>query len=236
MKSEPVLSLILPCRNQGEYIGTLLPRYMPPLERAGLPFELIVVPNGCTDDTVAVVSRLAQQDERIRMVKLADGGWGRAVRAGLRLAWGSILSYTNSARTDPRLFPAFVERFLRNRDSLVKACREARQAPLRELGSALYNLEARLCFGLRCRDVNGTPKIFSRAFYESLSLTSVGDLFDLELIATASRAGVPVIEMPVHGFSRHGGKSSTTLSSAWKMYAGALRLSLQQLGIGRRKP
>jgi glycosyltransferase involved in cell wall biosynthesis len=236
MKSELVFSLILPCRNQGDYLGALLPRYLTPLERTGLPFEIIVAPNACTDDTVEVVGRLAQQDERIRMVALADGGWGRAVRAGLRAAWGSILAYTNSARTDPELLPAFVERFLRNRDCLVKARREARHAPLREFGSALYNFEARLCFGIRCSDVNGTPKIFSRAFYESRNFTSNGDLFDLELIAAAGKAGVPVVEIPVQGFNRHGGKSSTTLSSAWKMYAGALRLSLQQLGIGRRTP
>jgi glycosyltransferase involved in cell wall biosynthesis len=236
MKREPVLSLILPCRNQGEYIGALLPKYLPPLERTGLPFELIVVPNACTDETVEVVGRLAQEDERIRMVALADSGWGRAVRAGLRASCGRILAYTNTARTDPKLLPAFVERFLRNRECLLKACREVRQAPLRELGSALYNLEARLCFGISCRDVNGTPKIFSRAFYEALNLTSAGDLFDLELIVAAERAGIPIIEIPVQGFARHGGKSSTTLASAWKMYAGALRLSLQQTGVGRRTP
>ena len=66
--------------------------------------------------------------------------------------------------------------------------------------------------------------MFSREFYESLALTSTGDLFDLELIAGAGRLGLPIIEIPVQGFHRHGGKSSTTLSSAWKMYAGALRL------------
>jgi glycosyltransferase involved in cell wall biosynthesis len=236
MKSEPVLSLVLPCRNQGEYIGTLLQKYVPPLERTGLPFELIVVPNACTDDSEVVVGQLAQDDERVRMVALAEGGWGRAVRAGLRAAWGSILAYTNTARANPELLPEFVERYWRSRECLVKARREARQAPLRELGSGLYNFEARLCCGVHCRDVNGTPKIFSRAFYESLSLASTGDLFDLELIAAAGRRGMPIIEIPVQGFSRHGGRSSTTLWSAWKMYAGALRLGLQQLGLGRRTP
>jgi glycosyltransferase involved in cell wall biosynthesis len=236
MTSEPVLSLVLPCRNQGDYLGTLLPKYLPHLVRTGHPFELIVVPNACTDNTEDVVGRLAHQDERIRMIALADRGWGRAVRAGLRAARGTILAYTNTARTNPEILPDFVERFMPNREQLVKARREARQAPLRELGSALYNFEARLCFGLRCRDINGTPKIFSRTFYESLDLSSPGDLFDLELIAAARQQGVPIVEIPVQGFSRHGGKSSTTLGSAWKMYVGALRLCLQQLAIGRRTP
>lgn len=224
MRIEPRLSLILPCRNQGDYIDFVIPRYLPPLERAGIPFELIVVPNACRDETVEVVLRLAQRDERVRMIVLAESGWGRAVRAGLEAARGNILAYVNSARTDPEILPAFVQRFMGGGECLVKARRESRQAPLREIGSALYNLEARVFFGLGCRDVNGTPKVFSRKFYESSSLTSTGDLFDLELLAGAGRQGLPIIEIPLHGFHRHGGKSSTTLSSAWKMYAGALRL------------
>jgi len=222
--SEPWLSLILPCRNQGKYIAALLSKYLPSLDRAGISFELIVVPNACTDETVDVVSRLAKQDERVRIITLADGGWGRAVRAGLEAARGSILAYTNSARTDPEILPAFLQSYMEHGECLVKARREARQAPLREIGSALYNLEARAFLGLSCRDLNGTPKMFSRTFYESLSVASTGDLFDLELIAGAERQRLPIFEIPVKGFHRHGGKSSTSLSSAWSMYAGVLRL------------
>ena len=98
------------------------------------------------------------------------------------------------------------------------------QAPVREIGSLLYNLEARVCFGVCCRDVNGTPKVFSRDFYQTLRLTSAGDLLDLELMAAAVRRRVPVDELPVRGFRRHGGKSSTTWKSALKMYGGALQL------------
>lgn len=156
---------------------------------------------------------------------------GLSVRTGLDAARGAILAYTNTARTDPALLPEFVRRY-RTSDGgcLVKACREARQAPLREFGSLLYNLEARLCFGIRSGDVNGTPKVFGRALYRSLRLTSTGDLLDLELMAGAARRRVPVVELPVRGFRRHGGKSSTTWKSALKMYGGALRLWLSRAG------
>ena len=96
--------------------------------------------------------------------------------------------------------------------------------PLRGWGSALYNLEGRLLFGIRARDVNGTPKIFSRELYDRLDLRETGDVIDMELMAGVSRKKIPIIEMPVTGFTRHGGKSSTNLKSAWKMYAGAVRL------------
>src|SRR5262249_41893582 len=105
-----------------------------------------------------------------------------------------------------------------------KLSRVQRQAPLRAFGSWLYNGEARLLFGVRSVDVNGTPKIFSADFYRGLRMTSTGDLFDLELMHHAPRAGLVLDEVPVPGFRRHGGRSTTTLKSAWTMYVGAVRL------------
>src|SRR5262249_3941877 len=157
--------------------------------------ELVVVPNACTDGTADVVAQLAERDERIRMVPVTLSGWGRSVRAGLAAARGNILAYTNTARTDPQILPGFLSRFLESRSCLVKARRESRQAPLREIGSLLFNLEARALFGIRCQDVNGTPKIFTRELYESAAPTADGDLFDLELIAAAAGRDVPIIEI-----------------------------------------
>jgi len=219
-----LVSLVLPCRNQADHIGDVLPRYLGPLEALGRPFELVVVPNASTDATEEVVRDFARRDPRVRLAVNPLGGWGLSVRTGLEAARGSVLAYTNTARTDPALVPEFLRRHLDGGGPLVKARREARHAPLREFGSFLYNLEARLCFGLRCADVNGTPKVFSRALFESARLKEPGDLLDLELMVAAHRRGVPVVEVPVRGFHRHGGKSSTTLKSAWLMYRGAARL------------
>jgi hypothetical protein len=60
--------------------------------------------------------------------------------------------------------------------------------------------------------------------FERAALESEGDMIDMELLAQAGRHGVRVAEMPIAGFKRHGGKSSTTLRSAWKMYLGAWKL------------
>jgi glycosyltransferase involved in cell wall biosynthesis len=220
----PVVSLVLPCRDQADHIGDLLPRYAAALGSLGLPFELVVVPNASADATEAVVRAAAAGDDRVRVAVNPSGGWGLSVRTGLAAARGSVLAYTNTARTDPSTVPGFVRLHLERGHCLVKARRAARRAPAREIGSLLYNLEARAVFGLRCGDVNGTPKVFSRALYASARLSEPGDLLDLELMVRAQRAGVPVVEVPVRGFRRHGGRSGTTLRSAWRMYRGALRL------------
>ena len=174
---------------------------------------------------------LGERDERLCCVELEASGWGRAVLAGISAARGRVLCYTNSARTDPAEIPQLYERYRRKAPCLAKVRRSHRQAPLREIGSWLYNLEARLLFRVASADVNGTPKILARETWQQLRPTRTDDLIDLELLAAAARAGVPVVEMTTQGFSRHGGRSSTNFGSAWRMYAGAIGMRLR--GIGR---
>jgi glycosyltransferase involved in cell wall biosynthesis len=226
MMSKPMLSIVLPCRNQADHIGSVLPKYLAPLDALALPFELVIVPNASTDSTEAVVKKLAQNDPRLRVVANPKGGWGLSVRTGLNAARGEVLAYTNTARTDPDTLPQFVQLYLEHQPCLVKARREHRKSPLREIGSTIYNFEGRMLFGIAAHDVNGTPKVFARDLYEAARPSSDGDLLDMELMAQAARCGTRIIELPVQGFKRHGGKSSTTPWSAWKMYSGALRLWL----------
>jgi glycosyltransferase involved in cell wall biosynthesis len=218
------LSVVLPCRNQEDHIADVLRSYAGPLQRAGRAYELVAVPNACTDRTEEIVRSLAEGDPRIRVVVNPRGGWGLSVLTGLAAARGSVLCYTNSARTDPEHVVAVLDLYEKGAPCLAKARRERRGAPLREIGSWLFNLEGRLLFGIGARDVNGTPKVFSRALYEDLRLFSEGDLLDLELMAKVSRRRLPILELPVQGFRRHGGRSSTGLRTAWGLYAGALKL------------
>jgi glycosyltransferase involved in cell wall biosynthesis len=232
MRIPPLASVVLPCRNQADHIGQILPRYAAAFDRAGMPFELVVVPNASTDTTEQQVRALAAGDGRIRCVANPSGGWGLSVRVGLEAARGDVLVYTNTARTDPEAVPGFVRRHLEQPQALVKAARQQRKAVLREVGSWLYNLEARLLFGVRCADINGTPKVFSRPLYNRLALRQDGDLLDLELIAQATWLRTPILDIATFGFKRHSGKSSTTFRSAWRMYSGAVRLRLHRAKPG----
>lgn len=232
---EVFLSVVLPCHNQADHIAEVLRGYREPLASLGRPYELVVVPNACSDETEALVTAIAREDRALRVVSSVRGGWGLAVRLGLDAAMGEVLCYTNSARTLPENIPPLLDTYLRHAPCVAKVRREKRQAPVRAIGSWVYNLEARLLFGARTTDINGTPKILSRDLYRRLDLRSDGDLLDLELIAKVTRRGIPVVEVPVEGFLRHGGRSTTTLGSAWRMYTGAVRLR-RHLTAGQTAP
>ena len=217
------LSVVLPVYNQSGHVGSIVDAYVDSLSQLRIDFELILVPNGCRDDSAAVCLRLSEVDHRIRTVCVTSSGWGGAVIAGLQAASGDILCYTNSARTRAELLADVVERALTGERRVVKVTRIERTG-LRWFGSTLYNLLGRSLLGLRGWDMNGTPKVFPRDFKGLLSLSESSDLLDLEFMVICQRSGYPVDEVMASWGDRVGGVSTTTLTSAVFMYVGVFRV------------
>ena len=224
-------SVILPVHNQADHLEALVRDYRDALARLPMRHQMVLVPNACRDDTPGICRRMAADDPLMRVVELEQGGWGRAVRAGLASADGDVLCYTNSARTPPQMLSLTLLYASSYPDVVVKAQRRIRDNWRRQLGSLIYNLECRVLFGLASWDINGTPKVFPRAFGKLLELTRDDDLIDAEFVVTCKREGYPIIEVPSTITVRHGGSSTTNYGSAARMYRGAYALRRQ---MGRR--
>lgn len=220
-------SLILPVHDQGDHIAALVDGYMQTLRDHLRSYEIILVANGCADDTVERCVELEARHEPVRHVALEDSGWGRAVRRGLREARGDVICYTNSARTSAEILTLILVYSRIYPDVVLKANRRVRESLRRRFGSLLYNLEARALFDLSVWDINGTPKVFPRKFSKLLELERDDDLIDLEFNVVCRREGYPVIEVPILATQRYGGQSTTGYKSAAKMYLGAYRLAKQ---------
>lgn len=219
-----LVSIILPVHNQQEHIESVVRAYLAALGDVPAPCELILVTNACRDSSPEICDRLAAEDERVRHEPIEQAGWGAAVRAGIAVARGDLLCYTNSARTTPQILTLLLLYATVYPDVVVKANRRIRDSKRRRLGSLLYNLECRALFDLSVWDVNGTPKVFPRSFDRLLALERDDDLIDAEFVAVCREADYPVIEVPILATVRYGGRSTTGYGSAARMYAGALRL------------
>jgi glycosyltransferase involved in cell wall biosynthesis len=221
-------SIVLPVHNQADHIGGIVDGYVGRLRPMSIPFELVLVPNAVTDRSTEVCNELAERHEEVRALEeLARGGWGRAVRAGLREARGDLLGYTNSARTTPEILALMLAYATAYPQVVLKANRRIRESFRRRLGSVLYNLEARSLFNLSVWDINGTPKLFPRSFDRLLALTRDDDLIDLEFVIVCRREDYPLLEVPLIVNERHGGRSTTNYRSAVRMYWGAYQLRRQ---------
>ena len=220
----PQISIILPVYNEEEYLLEIVKSYTAVLERLNRTFELLLITNGCRDRSPEIARDLADQDSRLRAIDLPQGGWGRAVRAGLRASRGDSVCYTNLARTSAQTLSLLLAYHIAFPEAVLKASRRVRDSWRRRLGSLIYNFECRALFDTAVWDVNGTPKVFPRSCTKLIELTREDDLIDAEFVLRCRTEGYEIVEVPILTTLRHGGSSTTNYNSAMRMYAGAVSL------------
>jgi dolichol-phosphate mannosyltransferase len=87
------LSVVIPARDEGASIGTTVHGATAALERDRIDYELVVVDDHSTDDTAAVVGRIAADNPRVRCISSTyDPGFGFAIRAGLDVYTGDAVA------------------------------------------------------------------------------------------------------------------------------------------------
>ncbi|MBR4151652.1 MAG: glycosyltransferase family 2 protein [Selenomonadaceae bacterium] len=91
----PAVSVILPMYNAQRYIETCVRSV---LKQTFGDFELICIDDCSTDETLKIVAALAQQDKRIRIVRLAknSGGASEPRNMGIRLSRGKYIAFLDA--------------------------------------------------------------------------------------------------------------------------------------------
>ena len=220
-----MVSIVLPVYNQADHLREVVEEYAAALASLPRPWEIILVPNGCWDQSSEIARGLALGDQRIQCVECSQAGWGAAVLAGIAAADGNLICYTNLARTRAPDLVLSLLYAIANPDTVIKADRKIRENWRRRLGSLLYNLECRALFDLSYWDINGTPKVFPRSMERLMSLRREDDLIDLEFNVVCRVCEYRMLQVPLLSARRHGGRSTTNLRSAWRMYSGAYRMA-----------
>ncbi len=218
------VSVVLPVYNQADHIEEIAQEFINELQRAPIKYELLLVINGSSDNSLEVCQALEEKHSSLRVSYCEKSGWGSAVKFGLAQAKGDILCYTNVARTSAKDLLLFLLYAVANPEIVIKANRKIRDSKVRRIGSLIYNIECRSLFDLAYWDINGTPKVFPRKFKELLTLKRDDDLIDLEFNVACKENEYPLLEIPIFSYKRHGGRSTTSFSSALRLYVGAFSL------------
>ncbi len=168
------LSVVVPVFNEQENLKPLIDEIHAALDDQ-LDFEIIYVNDGSTDETLAILKALREQDERLRVLSHAVScGQSTAVRTGVKAArapW--IATLDGDGQNDPAdIMSLFTLVQQENRDSdlcMIAGWRKKRQ------DSRLKKFSSRLANGVRARVLkDDTPdtgcglKLFSREIFLEL--------------------------------------------------------------------
>ncbi|MGL4552846.1 MAG: glycosyltransferase family 2 protein [Gemmataceae bacterium] len=194
------LTVIVPVYNEERTIHALLERV---IAAAGPRREVIVVNDGSSDGTAAVLQRWRGR-AGVRVVEFASNrGKGAAVRAGLELARGEVtIIQDGDLEYDPRDYTRVVTPILRGEAEVVFGSRYLSPSPglpwtRYRLAVLLLNGIVRTLYGLRLTDEATCYKAVRTDLMRRLRLEA--DRFELcpEMTAKLARMGVPVVEVPI---------------------------------------
>src|SRR5215467_8027680 len=105
------LSVVIPVRNEAPSLDELYRELTDVLRAWGRSYEIIVVDDGSTDDSFAILSRLQAVDPHLRVIRLRRNfGQTAAFAAGFDHAAGRIIVTSDGdLQNDPRDIPAMID-------------------------------------------------------------------------------------------------------------------------------
>jgi glycosyltransferase involved in cell wall biosynthesis len=209
-RARPTLTVVIPCFNEAATLETIVARAIDSPVR--LQKEIIVVDDGSTDESTAIVDRLPQKyrdrpDASIIIERHpANRGKGAAVRTALARATGDIIIIQDAdLEYDPQDYPALIDPILQGSSDVVYGTRrESRHLSLHEprhwhfiAAARIVTSIANVLFGARLTDYATGYKAFTRRAAERLALRTSGFEVCAEMTGRFLKLGYPIVEIPI---------------------------------------
>lgn len=209
---ERAVSLVMPAYNEAAVIERAVEEARAALAKLCSTFEIIVVDDGSSDGTAAILRALSKRVSELRVIRhRSNRGYGAALTSGFRAARFPWVAFTDA---DCQFDLQELGRLLEHRaaDTIVVGRRLGRKDPwLRRFLSWGYNQLVRWLLRLPVRDVDCALKVYPRELVRRLLPRSPGYFVNTEMLARATAKGVAIREVAVSHRPRAGGKSKVGL-------------------------
>ncbi|MHC4416269.1 MAG: glycosyltransferase family 2 protein [Planctomycetota bacterium] len=208
------LSVVAAAHNEQDNVAPLVDEIVAALGPTPIDYEIVIVDDGSTDGTLAVLTRVQAKRERLRVIRMLetppDRGHGQsaAFRAGLRAARGELIALLDAdGQNDPADIPGLLEKLRSSDADMVQGDRWAdrRDSLVRRVSSRVGQLFRRWLTGDTIRDTGCSLRVMRRDVALALPLEFRGMHRFIPL--TARQLGYRVIEVPVHHRRRRAGRT-----------------------------
>ena len=229
------LSIIIPAYNEEKRIGNTLNNYAIFFNKiCKNNYEIIVVLNGCKDNTITVVKKYSKKFKSIKYLNFVEPiGKGGAVIEGFKVAKSKLVGFVdadNSTKADA--YYDLVKNI--NGYDCIIASRwmdgskvSPKQPIIRRIASRSFNLLVRLFFGINVHDSQCGAKLFKgsklKQVIKYLGITRWA--FDVDLLYQFKRNNFSIHEIPTV-WSDSLGSSLNVKKASKEMFLAIARLRL----------
>ena len=227
LNHDPLVSVILPVYNGAEFVGLALESALSQTYRH---LELIVVDDGSTDGTRAILDLYAERDARVRILGQANGGVARARNRGIAEARGDFVALLDADDLwEPTKIHRQMQRMLEagDRTGLVyswwvwidRGGAVLDRSPRWMIEGSVFEVLLQINF-----TGNASVPLFRRhciheagGYNEELAAAGAGGCEDWELaLRVAERYDAAVVPEILVGYRRRPGSMSTACNTMWR--------------------
>lgn len=215
MSEEPFLSVLIPALNEGRTLAAVIDQVLAVRE----PLEIVLVDDGSTDDTWAIMAAYAEEQPRVRAFKhQRNGGKGAAIRTALRFARGSyVIIQDADLEYDPSEYSQLLEPVRRGFATVVYGTRafasHAAYSYWYVIGNRAVTTAVNVLYNVYLSDMETCYKLMPLEVAQSLRLEARGFELEPEVTAKLLRLGHRIYEVPItyRARSRAEGKKLTAM-------------------------
>jgi dolichyl-phosphate beta-glucosyltransferase len=210
------VSVVIPAYNEEKRLPFTLEKIKKYFDSRDLAYEVIVVNDGSTDNTVEKAKSFSGLNLRV-IDNRQNHGKGYCVRAGMLDARNDIILFSDADMSTPiEYLDAFLKLHEQSFDVIIasraidRKLVKAKQPLFREIMGRIFNFSMQAITGLRIRDTQCGFKSFKREaagiIFKRQTIPGFG--FDAEVLYIAKVHGFKIKETPVEWYDAPGTKVS----------------------------
>ena len=200
-----IVSFLIPAFNEARTIAEVIDRV------SQLPFEkqLIVIDDGSTDETPAILERLSEGRDDIVVIRQENRGKGAAIRAGIPHIQGEIVVLQDAdMEYDPGEVPSLIEPIVHGHADVVYGSRLAGGRPQRAylfwhlMGNRFLSLVTGILYNTTLSDMETGYKAFKSDVLRSLDLREDDFAIEPEITGRICKLHLRIYELPISYYGR----------------------------------
>jgi glycosyltransferase involved in cell wall biosynthesis len=208
------ISVVLPCLNESETLGTCIKKANNQIKKLGIKGEIIIADNGSDDGSIKIAKKLGA-----RVINVKNKGYGNALRAGIKDAKGKYILIADADDSyNLNDLPKFYKK-IKDGFDIIQGCRlpkgggkiinGAMPITHKLIGNPLFSLLTKVLYQVPFNDVYCGMKILRKKFFKQIEFFSTGMVFCLEILIKSKINKAKMSEIPITLF-KDGRKKGTS--------------------------
>lgn len=200
------VSIVVPMKDERDNVEPLYQRVKDALQEQ-FDWEVILVDDGSTDGTFEMLTKVAELDPRVKVVRLRRNfGQAAAMQAGLDAASGEIVATMDGdLQNDPADIPLMIAKLDEGFDVVLgQRAKRKDKLLIRKVPSIIANKLIRTVTKIPFKDFGCTLRVMRREIAQNIRIYGEMHRF---IPVLANNLGARMTQIPVRHHARHAGKS-----------------------------